>query len=127
MARVLYMEDHDDLRVLLTLTLEHRGFEVAAVAGAREGLTLARAGRFDLFLLDHTYPEASGVTVCKELRSMHPSTPILFYSARAMPAERQAAIEAGADDYLVKPQDLFHITDRITELIAESRADRKSP
>lgn len=122
MARVLYMEDHDDLRLLMAMTLEHRGFEVAAVSGAAEGLRIARSESFDLFLLDHTYPEASGVTVCRELRSLHPDTPILFYSARAMPEERRAALEAGANDYLVKPQDLFHLTDRIAELIARGKA-----
>ena len=65
MARILYMEDHDDLRVLLKLTLEHCGFEVAAAGSASEGLSLAREGFFDLFLRDHTYPDASGVTLCR--------------------------------------------------------------
>ena len=71
-GRVLYVEDHDDTRVLMTVLLERAGFAVTAVPTAAEGLQLARDGGFDLYLLDHTFPDASGVMLCRALREFDP-------------------------------------------------------
>jgi CheY-like chemotaxis protein len=84
-------------------------FRVTAVENGRDCLESARRERFDLYLLDHTFPDASGVTICEELRKFDADTPILFYSGRAMPEEKEAAIKAGAQDYLIKPGDLFNV------------------
>lgn len=124
-GHVLYVEDHDDTRVLMTLMLERAGFRVTAAECGRDCLKLVEGGqRFDLYLLDHTFPDASGVTVCEALRALDPETPILFYSARAMPQEREAAMRAGAQDYLVKPHDLFNVADHVAKWIG---AKRESP
>jgi DNA-binding response OmpR family regulator len=117
--RVLYVEDHDDTRVIVTILLERAGFEVVAADCGRTALELARASRFDLYLLDHTFPDASGVTVCRSIREFDPSTPILFYSARAMEDEKRAALEAGAQGYLVKPHDIVNVAEHAARLIAE--------
>src|SRR5215210_6157848 len=102
--RILYVEDHDDTRILMTFMLERAGFEVTGVECGRECLKLVEGGqRFDLYLLDHTFPDASGVTICQALRKLDAKTPILFYSGRAMQEEKEAAIRAGANDYLIKP------------------------
>jgi len=115
--RILYIEDHDDTRVIVTILLERAGFQVTWAGCGRTGLELARAGRFDLYLLDHTFPDASGLTVCRSIREFDPSTPILFYSARAMEDEKRAALEAGAQEYLVKPLDIFNVAEHATRLI----------
>ena len=108
-GHILYCEDHDDTRIIMTMMLEQAGFRVTSVGTGKDCLELARRERFDLYLLDHTFPDASGVTLCEELRKFDEHTPILFYSGRAMPAEKEAAIRAGAQDYLIKPGDLFNV------------------
>ena len=127
-GHVLYVEDHDDTRVLMTMMLEQAGFKVTPAETAAQCLELAQKSgrRFDLYLLDHTFPDASGVSLCLSLREFDQTTPLIFYSSRALPQEKEAALKAGAQDYLVKPNDLFHVAQRVAKWIELSRrsADR---
>jgi CheY-like chemotaxis protein len=121
-GHVLYVEDHDDTRILMMILLERAGFRVTAAECGRDCLKLAEGGQsFDLYLLDHTFPDASGVTICEALRRLDPETPILFYSGRTMPEEREAAISAGAQDYLIKPDDLFNVAGHVAKWIGAKR------
>lgn len=86
-----------------------------------------RRERFNLYLLNHTFPDSSGVTVCEDLRKFDAETPILFYSARAIPQEKEAAIRAGAQDYLIKPNDLFNVAAHAAKWIAAGRGRRPGP
>ncbi len=124
--RVLYVEDHDDTRVLISILLKNAGFEVTEASNGMEALELAKAQKFDLYLLDHTFPDASGVTICEAIREFDSHTPILFYSARAMEQERDAAIRAGAQDYLIKPNDLFSVADHVSKWIDWARENSQS-
>lgn len=121
-GHILYCEDHDDTRIIMTMMLEQAGFRVTAIGSGKDCLELARSERFDLYLLNHTFPDASGVTICEELRKFDEHTSILFYSGRAMPEEKEAAIKAGAQDYLIKPHDLFNVASHAAKWIAASRA-----
>ncbi|HLL13490.1 MAG TPA: response regulator [Pyrinomonadaceae bacterium] len=119
----MYVEDHDDTRVLMTLMLEQAGFKVTSVETGAGCLELAQKSgqRFDLYLLNHTFPDASGVSVCLLLRQFDQTTPIIFYSSRAMPQEKEAALRAGAQDYLIKPNDLFHVAQHVAKWIKAKR------
>ena len=121
-GHVLYCEDHDDTRVLMTIMLKRAGFQVTPAQNGSDCLKLARSGQgFDLFLLDNTLPDVSGIAICGELRKHDTNTPILFYSARAMPGEKEGAIQAGAQDYLIKPDDLFTVADHVAQWIEATR------
>jgi CheY-like chemotaxis protein len=123
--RILYVEDHDDTRVLMAILLKNAGFEVTEAANGIEALKQAKAEKFDLYLLDHTFPDASGVTICKALREFDAHTPIIFYSARAMEQEREEAINAGAQDYLIKPNDLFNVAEHVSRWIEASQKNNQ--
>ena len=108
---------HQDTRDFISLLLRRAGYDVTEAATAARALRLAEAGDFDLYLLDHQFPDASGVTLCRRLRAAHPHAPILFYSGRAMEAEREEAMRAGAQEYLIKPQDIFRVVERVAEFL----------
>ena len=121
--RILYAEDHDDTRVLVSILLRKAGFEVVEVMSGGAFIERLESGeRFDLCLLDHTFPDASGVTLCRAVRERDTETPILFYSARAMREEREEALRAGASDYLIKPDDIFNVPEHAARWLDSRRS-----
>lgn len=123
----MYVEDHDDTRVLMTLMLEQAGFRVTSVETASDCLKLVESDElFDLYLLNHTFPDASGVSLCNLIRQRDAQTPIIFYSSRAMPQEKEAALQAGAQDYLTKPNDLFRVAQHVAKWINLKRQTEDS-
>jgi DNA-binding response OmpR family regulator len=124
-GHILYCEDHEDTRVIMTIMLKRAGFQVTTARTGSECLKLARrSGQpFDLYLLDNTIPDMSGVSICRELRQSDAKTPILFYSARAMPDEKEEAMKAGAQDYLIKPNDLFDVASHVERWIVAARRE----
>lgn len=114
--RIPYAENHEDTRALVSLLLREAGFEVAEAADGSAFLGRLRGGEsFDLYLLDHTPPDASGVAPCRAVRAGDAETPILFYSARALREGREEALRAGAGDYLIKPDDTLDLPAQAAE------------
>src|SRR5215203_7186162 len=101
--RVLYIEDHEDTRELVTLVLEQKSFEVVTGSTIKSGVALAGSQHFDLYLLDSWLPDGSGLDLCRQIREFDKATPILFYSAAAYEIDRDQAINSGAQAYLIKP------------------------
>lgn len=120
-GHILYVEDNDDTRLMLELLLKREGFNVTSVSTASECITEARNHHYDLFLLDHVFPDASGLSLCAQLRKEHQNIPIMFYSGKAFPKEIEAGMNAGADAYLIKPNDILKIPEQALRLIEEYR------
>ena len=119
--RVLYIEDHEDTRELVTLVLEQRSYDVVTGDTIESGLELAGSQDFDLYVLDSWLPDGSGLDLCRQIREFDKATPILFYSAAAYEIDRAQAMQCGAQAYLIKPSQPSELCNLVTSLI-ESRA-----
>jgi DNA-binding response OmpR family regulator len=119
--RILYIEDHDDTRELVTLLLAQKSYEVITGSTIESGVALAGTEKFDLYLLDSWLPDGSGLDLCKRIRQFDKTTPILFYSAAAYAADSDQAIMCGAQAYLVKPSQPSELCDLVTDLIERSQ------
>jgi two-component system, OmpR family, response regulator MprA len=113
--RVLVVDDDPPLRRMLERTLVAEGFEVTLAADGGAALVQAERAAPDVIVLDVAMPALDGLAVCRRLRGKGLSTPILMLTARDAVPDRVAGLEAGADDYLVKPF-------AVQELIARIRA-----
>ena len=122
--RVLYIEDHEDTRELVTLVLEQKSLEVVTGGTIATGVALAGSEKFDLYLLDSWLPDGSGLELCKQIRTFDKATPILFYSAAAYEADRELALNCGAQAYLVKPSHPSELSSLVTSLIESYRQVR---
>src|SRR6185295_8944641 len=101
--RVLCVDDDEDSRVMLVTLLKHAFIEAKAVGTAAQALSLLQAEHFDLYMLDGWLPDIDGFELCRRLRTFDSHTPILFFSGAAYEADKKKGFEAGADDYVVKP------------------------
>ena len=119
--RVLYIEDHEDTRELVTIVLEQRSYEVVTGTTIQSGVALASSQQFDLYLLDSWLPDGSGLDLCKQIREFDQATPILFYSAAAYEMDRAEAIKSGAQAYLIKPSQPSELCQLVTSLINSNR------
>jgi two-component system, OmpR family, manganese sensing response regulator len=100
---VLYVEDNEDSCEIMTLILNDAGYETVTCATSEEGLKLAKQGGFSAIILDHRLNNISGVDICREIRTYDQKTPIIFYTADALPKVQKEALQAGAQAYLLKP------------------------
>ena len=114
---VLYIEDHDDTRELVTLVLAQRNYRVTTGSTIEDALKLAREHHFDLYMLDSWLPDGSGIDLCKRLREFNPGVPIMFLSGAAYETDKEAAINSGAQGYLIKPADLDVLCSQVSKLI----------
>jgi DNA-binding response OmpR family regulator len=122
-ARVLVVEDDQNIRDLVLLHLRLEGLEGVGTADGPEGLRLARAERFDLVVLDLMLPGLDGVTVCRAIRreSNNGDVPILMLTARREESDKVLGLESGADDYLTKPFGVRELVARVRALLRRRR------
>ena len=100
--RILFVDDHEDTRYLITYLLDAWGYEVEAAKSVEEGLQLARAGEFDLYLLDSRFADGSGMELCEGIREFDKTTPIVFYSGDH-PSRLKKALDCDAQGFVLKP------------------------
>src|SRR3954468_5668972 len=93
-ARILHVDDHQDTRLMMAALLQDCGYGVLTAGSVAEGFELAKEIRFDLYILDVRLPDGTGVELCQKLRALHPTTPILYYSAYGDEADHQSALNA---------------------------------
>src|SRR6476469_7009254 len=118
--RVLVIDDDRAVRDALRRALTLDGYEVHAAEGGLDGLRLVGETRPDVVVLDVMMPEVDGLEVCRRLRSTGDRTPILMLTARDAVSDRIDGLDAGADDYLVKPFDIGELTARVRALLRRS-------
>ena len=111
--KILVVEDEDDLRRGVEISLSCEGFQVMKAANGRDGVRLAIEEGPDLVLLDVLLPGMNGLDVCRELRRKRFDAPIIMLSARSEEIDRVAGLEAGADDYVTKPFSMRELLARV--------------
>jgi len=100
---ILFADDNADIRELVQVILQTSGFRVSTTDTTGGALQLAMAERFDAYLIDYWMPEITGIELCRRLRAVDQNTPILICSGATTPADREAAVLAGAQGFLSKP------------------------
>jgi DNA-binding response OmpR family regulator len=123
---ILYVEQHEDSRHMMALLLGLYGHQVITAATPAEALKVARQQWVDLYILENRFPDISGVELCRQIRTLHPQTPILFYSSVAYSNDIQAGLAAGAQRYLTKPAGIEIIKDVVAQLLLDAREPTQS-
>ena len=124
-SHILYIEDHADTRELVTFVLTGLSYRVTTSSNIEDALIMARTNHFDLFILDSWLPDGSGIDLCRRLREFNQHTPIMFLSAAAYEGDKRAAINSGAQAYLIKPADLDLLGREVSRLIEVYRKATK--
>jgi two-component system response regulator MprA len=115
--RILVVDDEPAVRDSLERALRLDGYEVELARDGREGLARMRERGVDALVLDYLMPVMDGLELCRELRAEGDRTPILILTARDAVSDRVAGLDAGADDYLVKPFALEELQARLRALL----------
>jgi two-component system, OmpR family, KDP operon response regulator KdpE len=122
-THILIVEDEAEIRRFVRLTMEGEGYEVHEADGVRRGLIEAGTRRPDLVVLDLGLPDGDGIELIRDLRTWS-AVPVIVLSARSGEADKIAALDAGADDYLVKP---FGAGELLARVRAQLRRHQQTP
>jgi two-component system response regulator MprA len=120
-VRALVVDDDPELRAALTRALRLDGYDVTAVSNGLKALEAMPEAQPDVVVLDLMMPYVGGLEVCRRLRAKGDRTPILVLTARDDVGDRVAGLDAGADDYLVKPFALEELRARLRALIRRTK------
>jgi CheY-like chemotaxis protein len=125
MAKILLVEDNEMNRDMLSRRLERKGFQVVIAVDGGQGVAMAQTENPDLILMDMSLPVLDGWEATRQLKAADPTRaiPIIGLTAHAMAGDREKCLEAGCDDYDVKPIEL----PRLLEKIAAQLQKRNSP
>jgi two-component system response regulator MprA len=116
-AKLLVVDDEPALREALRSSLEFEGYAVESAADGLTALDLLDRGEYDAMLLDVMMPRLDGLTTCRRLRASGNRMPVLMLTARDAVGDRVSGLDAGADDYLVKPFELDELLARVRALL----------
>lgn len=123
--KILIVEDEKSIARFLELELQHEQFETVVAYDGRNGFELAVNEPFDCILLDVMLPQLNGIEVCRRLRKIS-DVPILLITARDEVMDRVAGLDAGADDYIVKPFAIEELLARIRSILRRVNTTRSA-
>ena len=120
--KILLVEDDEYIAQSLSTTLAEQHYTVDVAGDGQAGWEYAEAFTYDLILLDVVLPKLDGIALCRQLRSRHTTTPILLLTSRDSCASKIEGLDAGADDYVVKPFDVLELSARIRAILRRGSA-----
>jgi CheY-like chemotaxis protein len=121
MARILIAEDEPDIRELVAFTLRFAGHEVVATSNGEEALHKASEYIPDIILMDVRMPRMTGYDACRAMKAdpLLKNIPVVFLSAKGQDSEIQTGLEAGAEEYLLKPFAPDQLTERVRVILGK--------
>ncbi|MBL7131502.1 MAG: response regulator, partial [Candidatus Omnitrophica bacterium] len=124
-TKILIIDDDPDIRDVLNITLTQEGYEILEAADGQEGLKLAQTKNPDLVIVDFKMPKLDGRGVCRELKKdiLLSHMPIIMLTGKGDVTDKVGGIDAGADDYIVKPFEPQELIARIRMIIRRSQRD----
>ena len=117
-CRVMCVDDHQDSAEMLRLLLSAADYEVVCAATIDKALDFAATEQFDLYVLDRRLPDGDGLELCSKLTALTPDVPCIFYSGDAYALHRSKAFEAGASDYVAKP-DIEALIEAVHKILSD--------
>lgn len=119
-SRILYVEDELKTSQSVKKGLEEEGYDVVLATDGRTALKYINQSKFDIYILDYILPDDTGLNLCKAIRNQNIISPILFLTALDSTADKVTVLDAGADDYLVKPFEFKELVARTRSLLRRS-------
>ena len=115
--KILFVEDEEDLTLIVADTLRGQGYEVVIAVDGEDGLEKFKTEAADIVVADVMMPKMDGFTMAKEIRKLSPTVPLLFLTAKSTIDDVEQGFEIGANDYLKKPFELRELIVRIKALL----------
>lgn len=123
-SKILFVEDEEDLTLIVTDTLRGQGYDVITAADGNAGLDKFKADGADIVVADIMMPKMDGFSMAKEIRKLSPAVPLLFLTAKSTIDDVEKGFEIGANDYLKKPFELRELIVRIKALLRRYGTNR---
>ncbi|MDE6071324.1 MAG: response regulator transcription factor [Muribaculaceae bacterium] len=122
--KILFVEDEEDLTLIVADTLRGQGYDVITAANGMEGLEKFKTEAADIVVADVMMPKMDGFTMAKKIRILSPTVPLLFLTAKSAIDDVEEGFEIGANDYLKKPFELRELIVRIKALLRRYNTNR---
>jgi DNA-binding response OmpR family regulator len=127
MEKILIIEDEESVLMALEIDLRIEGYHVSSAKDGFKGFSMAREQAYDLIILDIMLPEMNGFEVCKQLRQIGITTPILILTAKSQEVDKVLGLELGADDYVTKPFSPRELRARVNALFRRVKQTQQVP